>query len=165
MEPAGQSDEVRFLCDRMLGRLCRWLRAAGYDAAMAQPGDTDRTLVLSAREQGRLLLTRDRRVLEIRHAAGCTHLLAGNGLEAAVAGLSLTGDVDWLYRPFSRCLLCNRPLKPAPADWRRHVPPHVRARDGEVLHCPSCGKLYWPGGHMRRMRKQLDEWQRQRTSR
>jgi uncharacterized protein with PIN domain len=32
------NDAPRFLCDEMLGRLCRYLRAAGYDALLANNG-------------------------------------------------------------------------------------------------------------------------------
>jgi len=41
----------RFLCDEMLGRLCRYLRAAGYDALLANNGRSDRELLRQCHEQ------------------------------------------------------------------------------------------------------------------
>jgi uncharacterized protein with PIN domain len=39
-------NDLRFLCDEMLAGLGRWLRIAGYDAAIAGPGRRDRDLGL-----------------------------------------------------------------------------------------------------------------------
>src|SRR5215204_7337525 len=62
--PPGSS--VRFLCDAMLGRLAKWLRAAGYDAYYAREGTdvSDRTLTAKALEERRVLLTSDGGFLE-----------------------------------------------------------------------------------------------------
>jgi uncharacterized protein len=48
------------VCDEVLARLARLLRAAGYDALQAEPGAPDGALLALAREEGRVLLTRDR---------------------------------------------------------------------------------------------------------
>ncbi len=45
----------RFLCDEMLGRLCRYLRAAGYDALLANGGRGDAELLRQCLEEGRYL--------------------------------------------------------------------------------------------------------------
>lgn len=58
------ADELRFLCDEMLAGLGRWLRIAGYDTAIASGGRRDRDLVKQAHAEQRILLTRDRRVVE-----------------------------------------------------------------------------------------------------
>lgn len=31
---------------------------------------------------------------------------------------------------------------------------------GPVTACPDCGRIYWPGSHVRRMRARLDCWRR-----
>jgi hypothetical protein len=54
----------RFLVDAMLGRLAKWLRILGYDAEYF-PGEDD-DLLRQARRQGRVLLTRDTRLLRRR---------------------------------------------------------------------------------------------------
>lgn len=158
--PAGQAegDAVQgFLCDEMLLRLARWLRAAGYDAAMGACGTNDADLVARAVMENRLLLTRDRKILERRAAAGRTLLLAGTGIEDWVAELTVRLNLDWQCRPFSRCLVCNTELVPAPPSLHHRVPPGA-ADPAVVRHCPGCERLYWPGSHVRRMARQLEQW-------
>ena len=53
---------MRFLCDEMLVRLARLLRAAGYDTSLATDGEADAALLRLARDEGRILLTRDKRL-------------------------------------------------------------------------------------------------------
>jgi len=143
---------MRLLCDEMLIRLCRWLRAAGYDTALASPGTADRELMRQVVAERRLLLTRDREFLERREAHRHVLLLDSTDLERQAAQLRVQLGIDWLYRPFSRCLLCNAPLCPAAAEQR---PPGVT---GEVLACCRCDKIYWEGAHVRHMRERLRNW-------
>ncbi|MBI5626404.1 MAG: hypothetical protein HY935_04285 [Nitrosomonadales bacterium] len=49
--------QLRFMCDEMLGRLCRYLRATGYDALFANNGHSDSILLRQCREEGRYFLT------------------------------------------------------------------------------------------------------------
>jgi uncharacterized protein len=38
------------------------------------------------------------------------------------------------------------------------VPAASRAAGGPLQLCPECRRLYWPGGHVRRMLVRLAEW-------
>src|SRR2546427_8190809 len=55
----------RFLADSNVGRLARWLRAYGYDAAYA-PHVDDSLLIGRALAEGRVLLTRDADLMQRR---------------------------------------------------------------------------------------------------
>lgn len=146
---------MRFLCDEMLARLGRWLRAAGHDTVVAEGGTTDGALLAQARREGRRLLTRDRKLLEHRDAAeDVTVLTAHRVAEQAAEAASRLG-VDWQAAPFTRCLICNTPLQAAGPDALARVPPRARAIPGPVRHCPECGRVYWQGSHHRRMRRVL----------
>lgn len=149
---------MKLLCDAMLARLGRWLRAAGYDTVIAEGAHSDRALLERARREDRLLLTRDRKLLEFKGAAARVVLLPGNDLETAVEATTARLAIDWLHRPFSRCLVCNRPLEPASATVRDRLPPAMRATTTDIRHCHGCDRLYWPGGHVRRMRARLESW-------
>lgn len=140
----------------MLQRLGRWLRAAGHDVAIASPGQGDAEILSRALLEGRLLITRDRGLLERRGAEGKVLLLEANSLPDLVAELTTRLHIDWLYRPFSRCLECNTPLVVAPDEVKGRVPPES-LREGEtLLYCPRCGKAYWNGSHVKRMQRQLE---------
>jgi len=146
---------MKFLCDEMLRGLGRWLRAAGYDTAIAGDGAADRDLLRQAADEARILVSRDRRLLEHRTAAGRVVLLAADGVDDCARELSTRLPIDWSYRPFSRCLLCNAPLVPAAASECAGPPPSVAGLPGSLHRCPRCDKIYWEGSHVRRMRARL----------
>lgn len=148
-----------FLCDRMLIRFGRWLRAAGYDTAIAGGEASDRALLAQAIEEDRLILTRDRKLCEFRDAPGRVLLLRAGTVEACAAELTERRAIVWLYRPFSRCLDCNTPLLPASPELWDSVPETSRMAGGDLRCCLQCRKLYWPGGHVRRMHHRLERWQ------
>lgn len=155
------SDGTRFLCDGMLARLCRRLRAAGYDTEIAKTGEHDGALLARAVEEGRILLTCDRKMAERRLARDHVIVLPSNGLDETARALMRRVSVDWLRDPFSRCLLDNARLRLADPEERHRLPPRAReigSRD--IAVCPICGRIYWPGSHFRRMRDQLDAWQK-----
>jgi uncharacterized protein with PIN domain len=143
---------MRLLCDEMLAGLARWLRAAGHDTALAAPCTADDALATQARHEQRLLLTRDRRLAEAPGA-----LLLPERLDAQAAALAQIG-LDWLAAPFTRCLVDNMKLRPADDAEFRQLPRDTGRRPGPFQACPACGRLYWPGSHVRRMAARLEQW-------
>jgi uncharacterized protein len=148
---------VRLLCDEMLTGIGRWLRAAGYDTAIAPRGASDDDLLAQARAEGRVLLTCDRG-LAARCTPGAAVLLSRECLDHAVAELRERLHVDWLHAPFSRCLVDNALLDQAPPALLGRLPEHTRQGAGPITVCPACSRVYWPGSHVRRMRARLDRW-------
>lgn len=144
----------------MLQRAGRWLRAAGYDVVIAEPGQPDRELLVQARLQGRLLLTRDRGFMEYRDATDYVLLVEANQLEEILAEISARLDIDWHRKPFSRCMECNTPLVPAPPEVMKRVPAESLRENETLLYCPHCDKPYWNGSHVKRMRRHLDRFSR-----
>ena len=144
----------------MLQRAGRWLRAAGYDVAIAEPGQTDRELLEQAREEGRLLLTRDRGLMAYRDAADHVLLLEANQLEEVLAEITARLGIDWQHQPFTRCMECNTPLVTAPPEVIARVPPESLREDETLLYCPRCDKAYWNGSHVKRMRRHLERFAR-----
>jgi len=56
----------------------------------------------------------------------------------------------------SRCLLCNEKLRPIKReDVRNDVPAYVFENCEEYFKCHCCGKIYWPGTHVRNTRQFL----------
>ncbi len=155
---AGGPPAPRFICDEMVKHLARWLRAAGYDTLVHEDGGSDRALLARALREGRFVVTCDRKLTEMRGAAGPVIVLRASALEGRVAELGAAVPLDWLYRPFTRCLLCNTPLLEADEGQRHRLPEGARGRPGLLRACPRCDKLYWVGGHARRMRARLEAW-------
>ncbi|MGQ9458801.1 MAG: Mut7-C RNAse domain-containing protein [Anaerolineae bacterium] len=139
-----RGEEPTFLLDGMLGRLARWLRILGYDAAF-EPALGDAQLVRRARAEGRILLTRDRGLARRRGVR--VLLLEAEDLEGQLAQLQRDLSLAWEGRT-PRCPLCNEPLEPLPRDeaWGL-VPPHVFVHHDRFFLCPSCERVYWRGTH------------------
>jgi len=123
----------------MLAGLARWLRAAGHDAALADPPPGPEALAGRAVREQRRLLTRNHALPPLAPAQA---VLVPQGIEAQAAMLARDLAIDWLHAPFSRCLVDNSPLAPADPDQLRALPPRARGLPGPFRSCPTCGKLY-----------------------
>ena len=148
---------MRLFCDEMLGSTARWLRAAGYDAQLAEPGRPDAEILEQCRAEDRILVTRDRRLAQAA-AAVRTVLLTGDDPDRHAQALCEALGVDWTLAPFTRCLVDNAPLEPAEAADLAGIPEQSRALPGPFRRCPRCGRIYWPGSHVRRMTALLERW-------
>ena len=143
----------RFAVDVMLGRLARWLRVLGHDTAYG-PHLRRRELAACARREGRLLLTRDTRL--VADPALPPHLFITSDhfreqLRQVAAAAPLRDAT-----PLSRCLDCNRVLEPVTRESVQHrVPPYVFETQVRFLRCTHCDHLYWPATHGVRMRHEL----------
>ncbi|MHB1006130.1 MAG: Mut7-C RNAse domain-containing protein [Chloroflexota bacterium] len=150
---SGADGPARLVADAMLGRLARWLRAAGYDTLYDNRLD-DTALARLSREESRWLLTRD------------NQLAARKGLRAILVEsdnliAQLTQVLTVLPPPtgeaFGRCPACNGALEEV--DWRSaegRVPAYIWESQPEFHLCRGCGRLYWRGTHYERMRERLD---------
>ncbi|MBI5659512.1 MAG: hypothetical protein HZC43_08195 [Nitrosomonadales bacterium] len=150
----------RFLCDEMLGRLCRYLRAAGYDTLLAADGQSDGELLRRCHAEERYFLTCDQLVQEHKAAAGVALILPHGDLDRLASLLAARFGLDWLDRAFTRCLLDNTLLVAADLAALGGVPPDVAGgAHGPLRRCPQCGRVYWRGSHSRRMAARLAKWQ------
>lgn len=156
---------MRLLCDEMLKGIGRWLRAAGYDVAIAEDGAHDDDLVARAGAERRLLLTCDRRLAARAGAGPAIAVLATESLDEAARELSARFGIDWLHAPFTRCLIDNTSLVPVATEDIPGLPPTARQGAGPIMRCPRCRRVFWPGSHVRRMRARLAQWQTSRAAR
>lgn len=145
---------MRFLCDEMLVRLARLLRAAGYDTYLAEGGEPDGELIRTARREGRILVTRDKRLAASFEESV---LVSGWGVNAEAHSLSRAVVLDWEFAPFTRCVIDNAHLRDATAEELARFPDKARLLEGPYRTCPACGRDYWPGSHVRRMEARLHD--------
>lgn len=147
-------DAPRFAVDRMLGRLARWLRVLGFDAAYRKELPGQRLLTLAARED-RIVVTRDARLRDPRGRARVVWIASASfrdQLRELDRVLPL-GGVD--ARP-TRCVECNEQMVAmALADVPDRVPEFVRATQTDFRCCPRCRRIFWPATHRRRMQTEI----------
>ena len=101
-----------------------------------------------------MLVTRDRRLAGEAHPRGV--LVQGRGAYAEAEHLAAALPIDWRLAPFTRCIVDNAPLRHADAADIARMPPEARERPGPFRACPACGRVYWPGSHVRRLSERLD---------
>ena len=145
---------MKFLADRMLGKLARLLRMAGLDVVYVREGPGPAIAARAARE-GRLFLTRDTNLVG-EGAAGPYLFVEDNNPYRQLCQVAGELGLDLLAGAFTRCLDCNEPLLPADKDaLAEAVPPYVWSTQEEFHWCPECRRVFWAGTHRERMREAL----------
>ena len=147
----------RFLVDLNVGRLVVWLRVLGYDTRLTSRRD-DRCIAQQAMDEGRVLLTRDARLVRRRvvaRGALCALLLRSDELWAQLRQVVTELGLD-ITESFTRCPRCNLALQHVPrGQVRERLPPHVLRTQETFRGCPGCNRVYWQGTHWRKMRAKL----------
>ena len=138
--------EPYFILDNHLGQLATYLRMLGFDS-LYRNDYQDAELAMVSIEEGRVLLTRDRRLLmrkAIRRGY-CIHQTDPRLQTAEVLRrFKLFGQV----KPFQRCLRCNSPLQVvSKQDIIERLEPLTKMYYEEFRLCPSCNQIYWKGSH------------------
>lgn len=132
----------------MLGRLARYLRLLGYDTSFPPPCPDSRLMGL-ARSEGRVLLTRDRGIVERCAAApGRPRVveIVSSEVMSQVEQLVEEGLVTCVLPP--RCGDCNAPLQRMDPEEARHLlPSYTLATQTACLFCPACNVALWEGSH------------------
>jgi hypothetical protein len=158
MSAESRSSETRFLADRMLGTLTRYLRFMGYDTVSANgfgagTADEDTYLLALAMREHRILLTRDHELAQ-RGSREAVLVVAGDVL-AQVQQIARLGLIEQRL-PMSRCSLCNTVLRVAAEEEIASTRYAPRDRTGYTFFwCDQCGKLYWNGSHGRHLQERI----------
>ncbi len=155
--PWARFDDVRrprFVGDRSLLGLLRWLRAAGYEAREGSPAEG---LEAAARDPGLVLLTTDTGLLDRRlvrqDKALVLWLPSTLGLGPQLA--MVLRDLGLRPRE-ARCMACGGALVPARKDEvRPRIPPRTALWKDEYFLCADCDRLFWQGTHWARISSAL----------
>jgi uncharacterized protein with PIN domain len=142
---------VKFITDKNLGRLTKWLRILGHDTLYYR-GDIDRNFLRAGAKESRIVLTR-RRDMAKRNFSGHMTIIHNDKIHDQIRELqdktSLTLDSRNF---FSICIECNQKLQTiSKNNIAGRVPPYVFQTQETFLICPACEKLYWPGTHKDRI--------------
>ena len=146
---------MRFIADRNLGRLVKWLRIMGHDTVLYR-GPTDRLFLRKAEREERTVLTRVRDMAR-RQFGGSLVVVEQDRLEDQLAALMEKLPIRLEpERLFTRCLRCNEPLEEATrGEVAGLVPPYVLETQSRFRLCPNCGGIFWPGTHKKNIHRFL----------
>jgi len=144
---------TRFVADASLALLARRLRLLGYDVR-GLGGARLEELFEAARREGRAVLTPSSR--HPRRWADVAVVRVPLG-DPALGVRIVALHHEPAGAPFSRCPECNGVLaRRHPLEASGEVPGRV-LRSARALHsCPDCGKWYWEGSHVTRLRAWLE---------
>jgi hypothetical protein len=144
----------RFVADKTLGRLTRWLRIVGCDVLYG-PNFSGKGLLSAARREDRIVLTRDRR---LTRRAGMPPFLRveSDRFRDQLRQVLHAFAIDPGEALFRRCVECNAELvEVAREEAAGQVPPFVLATQTRFRRCPRCRHLYWEATHVARVRDEL----------
>ena len=147
---------MKFLVTEESGRLARWLRLMGYDAAWAV-GQSLSAIYRRAYQEGRVVVTRNRKV-------GASSLfrvaqLQSERLDEQLRQLLREGLVVVDDRQlFTCCDLCNVSLdRVEKSDVQSRVPPYVFQTQEQFHRCPVCEMVYWAATHYARAKAFMEQ--------
>lgn len=147
---------MKFVLTKELGRLSKWLRILGFDAAYFQEGSPG-SLIIEALKEERIILTRNHRLPQARGVR--IILIQSEKIKDQVAEilreLKIRPETE---KMFTRCILCNEELvEIAKEKAKEKVPEYVFKTQERFITCPKCGRIYWQGTHWGNVQHMLEE--------
>lgn len=142
--------DVRFIADVHLGKLARYLRLCGFDT-LYDPGCSDSEIISVAKNEGRIILTRDKGILRtglVTHG----YWIRSQDPVIQLGEVTRHFDLGRKISLFSRCSICNSTLTPvAKKDIEDRLLPATAMFYNEFKICSGCKKLYWQGSHAEKL--------------
>jgi uncharacterized protein with PIN domain len=150
---------MKFLVDRMLGKLAKELRMLGYDTVYYSGKDAYQ-LIHRARQENRVILTRNTKLIPKRSEDRILRVTEDDPflqLKELIQRRQITLDEE---RLFSRCLICNALLDQiSKEEAEGKVPEFIFHQQRDFFRCPQCQRIYWQGSHQENMQKTIERLQ------
>jgi len=144
-----------FVLDVHLGKLARILRMLGFDVVYRNDYD-DPEIVHIGLTEHRIILTRDRRMLNIRTITHGHCLHSTNPLQQA-SDVLRRFDLIRQVRYFRRCPTCNGLIQPVEKSLILNLlEPLTKKHYSEFFQCQECLQVYWKGSHYQGLVEKLD---------
>lgn len=150
-----QNNSIKLIADCHLGKLAKYLRLMGIDT-LYFPHIEDDTLLERAKNEDRIILTRDRSLSQRKNAP--VFFLEPKETQAQLKTVIEHYKLKEHPAPFSRCIVCNTPLQTIEKEKViERLPEKVKKYFDYFEYCPTCDRVYWRGDHYRHMKAYLDE--------
>ncbi len=152
-------ETIRFIADVNVGKLAKWLRMVGFDT-LSFDGIEDSELVIIAKNEGRIVLTRDTGIIARKLIAGGQVkgiLIESDRLNWQIKQVIKELKIDYSQiKPLTICLECNQLLVSRErAEVKDRVPPYVYETQEQFVECPQCNRIYWKGTHWEAMQRKI----------
>ena len=155
-QPDKPPNGAKFILDNHLGRLAVYLRMLGFDA-LYHNNYQDGELALVCSQEGRILLTRDRRLL-MRNSVVYGYCVRSKIPREQLVEVLRRYNLFSLITPFKRCMRCNGLLVAVPKEDVLHrLEPLTKKYFDEFCICQDCDQIYWRGSHYQRMQQLIEQ--------
>jgi len=177
-----REDSYRFVTDRMLGKLSRWLRILGHDTVYAaemeekkikrvnnveaeagDDDDEDDAILAFAEQEARILLTRDKSLTRSarKKKVHSIQIKTDEVVEQLTELLHQGININLEPVPV-RCSGCNAKIRIVEGGEEDILKEKSYVPTSEIgvrkfWLCENCGRIYWEGSHWRNIREQLGE--------
>jgi len=144
---------MKFLCDRMLGTLAKWLRVYGFDTFYPKEGLKESDILDKCKKEDRILITRDQELIyNAKRELVKSIFIKSKDLDEQLC-IVIDKKNPKNKQFLTRCLICNNILIDiAKKDIKRIVPKKIYGAYNDFLFCNNCKKVYWPGSHYKKMK-------------
>ncbi len=140
----------KFILDVHLGKLAKILRMLGFDTVYRNDLEDDE-IAERAREEGRIILTRDVGLLK-RGSVDRGYWVRSQHPKQQAKEVLQRFNLKNLVKPFKRCMDCNGIIEPVEKESVEDQLPSASAESYDhFFQCGNCGKLYWRGSHIPNM--------------
>ena len=149
---------MKFLCDRMLGTLAKWLRIFGFDTLFADSIIEDEKLLKLAKDEERILITRDKNlIIDARRENIKVIKIISTDINDQLRQVLKNTKIDEKFF-LSRCLLCNNLVeKISKKNVKKMVPKRIYENNKKFWYCKFCDKIYWKGSHFENMIQKIKQ--------
>ena len=139
---------MKLLCDQMIGTLAKWLRILGFDTFYANDTMADDELLLIAKKEQRLIISRDKELIARGKKKNLTTIwIKTTNLDEQLYQILKIISIDEKI-VLSRCTLCNTVLETrTKSSAEGKVPRKVFENNDTFWICNKCNKFYWKGSH------------------
>ena len=149
---------MKFLCDRMLGTLAKWLRIFGFDTLFADSTIEDEKLLKLVKDEERILITRDKNlIIDAKRENIKVIKIISTDINDQLRQVLKNTKIDENFF-LSRCLLCNNLVeKISKKNVKKIVPDRVYENNKKFWYCKICDKIYWKGSHFENMIQKIKQ--------
>ena len=138
--------QIKFIADVNVIRLGKLMILLGFDVLYSS-WFNDQEVANIAQQQERIVLTRDTQMLKRNKIVYARRVRENRPYDQLLEVLEFFG-LQQLAQFFSRCVICNLPLKSVEKKEVMHcLEPKTKKYYHSFKRCLGCGKIYWKGSH------------------
>lgn len=147
---------IKFILDVHLGKLTRYLRLCGFDS-LYENNLEDTTIINIAKDENRIILTRDKGILKnskVTHG----YWLRSDNPEEQLKEVVQRFDLENKISLFTRCTVCNGKIRKVnKKSIEKDLLAGTKSFYKEFYQCSNCNKIYWKGSHYTNMKEKIQK--------